>query len=169
MFDFSYLGRPRGDLLTLKEFQADYSSEYHTLSAEKRLEYLEGLKTNREEKIQLEHAMVRKVGQHATADIRTVTKCIVDATSTLPERAGYAFLCFGAKTDYAGSAAPVDIMPDCIRGFCEQILRHSPELIALKLETFLLKGGQAALEVKETKQKDLRSMVTDLLRISFRT
>jgi hypothetical protein len=153
----------------LKEFQELYGTEYKLLSQEKREEYMDKLRAAREERALQEASIIRKLGIHATADIRTVTKNLVESTATLHERAGYAVIAFGAKTDYGGSATPMDLIPPIARNFCETVLGMPPELIAMKLETFFLKGGAAAVEVKESKSEELRTQVVEMLRHSFGT
>lgn len=112
---------------------------------------------------------VRKLGIQAAADVRTVGTNIIDATKKLHDRAGYTFISFGAKTDYHTLARPTAIIPEAAEGFCEQVFGMGPDIFALRLETFLLHGGKAALEVemKEARTDVLRASVREQLRISF--
>ena len=53
----------------------------------------------------------------------------------------YAILAFGAKTDYGSGAGLFDLVPEVLSGFCETVLGMSLELLAMKMETFMLYGG----------------------------
>lgn len=93
---------------------------------------------------------------------------IVESVSSLPDRAGYAIMAFGAKSDYGCGADPFELIPEPLSGFCESVLGMSPALLAMKMETYMLSGGVAAVELHEVKTSNVRSEVADLLRISLR-
>src|ERR1700742_3594024 len=108
------LGRPENDQVSLQELQDQYGQEYHQLTHEKKEEYLRQLQAFRHERQLREQQAIQKLGLEASADIRTTTQAVVESISSLPDRAGYAMMVFGAKTDYGGSAAPIDIVPECL-------------------------------------------------------
>ena len=153
--------------LNMTEFYALYGHKYLMTPQEKKDEYKEALRAERI--ILKEQVTVRKLGRAASADLRTTISNIVESTSTLSGRAGYTVLAFGAKNDYGGSAGPFDLVPESAYGFCDQVLGMPPQLIAMKLETYLLKGGAAANEKQMAKLKELRSEVVERLQISFST
>jgi hypothetical protein len=159
--------RAPGDRITLTEFHAEYGHEYHALSVEKREEYLEELKGLKQARFEQEHSTVRKLGPYASADVRTTVKNLVESTINLPNRAGYAVISLGARTDYGGTADPFDCVPECLDGFFESTFGITPSLISKKMETYLLRGAAAAVEEKETKRADVRTDLAEELRRSF--
>jgi hypothetical protein len=144
----------------------EYGHEYMLLPAHKKQEYLDKLRLEQERKRVKEDSSIRKLGVHAAADIRTTTRSILEATATLPDRAGYAIMSFGARTDYASSAQPFDAIPDCLDGFFETVLGIPPALLAQKAETYILKGGLAAVH-QDHKRVEIRAKLTEYLRLSF--
>jgi hypothetical protein len=151
-------------------FSEKHGHEYATLALEKREEYTRQLKVEKEKREleeNLEKDAVRKLTVSASADIRQSVKNLAESTSTLPDRAGYAILAFGARTDYGGGTAPFDFVPEQLQGFCERVFGIPPQMVAMKMETFLLGGGAAAYEKKIAKARDIRSDVVERLRISF--
>jgi hypothetical protein len=139
------------------------------LPEEKRKYYRRQLEKAKEEKILKEQAPIRKLGISAAADIRATVTNFAEGTATLPERAGYAIMAFGAKTDYAGATAPFDMVPDALNGFCETVLGMPPGMIALKMETWLLSGGASSFGRGNPNEQsvDVRSDIAKLLTASF--
>jgi hypothetical protein len=133
----------------------------------KKLEFVEKLKQRREEQAAKQDSVVRKLGLHASADVRTTSYNIINSTAALPERAGYAIMAFGARTDYGSSSQPMDIIPERLEGFCESLFGMPPSLVAQKAETYMLKGGLAAVSLTDKKRANLRTEVTEDLRSSF--
>lgn len=111
----------------------------------------------------------RKLGSNAAADIRTLSHGIADAVLTSPVRCGYAYLCIGARTDYAGTSGPISICPDIAESFCQAILGLSSNLLAQKFETYNLLGAEAALDVKSRKADEMRARVVEMLQVSIST
>lgn len=115
--------------------------DYSMTDEKAKEEYLEELLARDEERALNESLIVRKLGRNCTETIKYTVRNSVEETQTLPERAGYAILMFGAKTDFGGTAKTFHAIPDCARGFCESVLGFPPGVIALKLEAYLLSGG----------------------------
>ena len=95
----------------------------------KKEECYQRLKLAREERALKEQYALRKLGGDAAADVRTTVSNVVETTSTLPDRAGYAVMAFGAKTDYGSGARCFDLVPEPLVGFCESTLGMSPSLL----------------------------------------
>lgn len=156
-----------GNYINLSQFQRDYGHEYHTLSMEKREEYLTVFKSKKEARILQQNTNLRKVGVSASADVRTTTRNLLESTTTLPERAGYAIMSFGARTDYSGTAHPFDAVPPALEGFFEKKYGVTPGMIAMEAETWMLTGGASITRNAQTKRANLGSHVAEQLRLSF--
>jgi hypothetical protein len=142
-------------------------SEYNRLSDEEKEAYVLRVKNARIEKDLEQDKTLRRLSHKATADVRAVVSTLIAATKHLPERSGYAILSLGARTDYGQTAEPVDLVPEVLAGFCETVLHRTPLRLAQEMETFLLKGGAGDCATKEARSKDIRSDVSERLRLSF--
>ena len=134
-----------------------------------REEFVQRPKIARAERLLKENSTVRKVGVNASADIRTTIKQLSESTDTLPDRAGYCIMSFGARADHGNAAAPFDMVPKELEGFCEKVLGVPKQLVSMKMEAYLLNGGAAAIERRMVKTKDIRAEVQERLRLSFGT
>jgi hypothetical protein len=165
------LDLPQGEKLTLAEFIEKHGHEYKQLTEEEKAALLKNLQTMRENKTLKNHHAVRKVAQAASADIRTTMTTLASSSYHLPERAGYAMLTLGARTDYGLSTMPMEIVPPILRGFCEEVLGKTPLRIAEEMEVWLLKkqglGGGSSRTQRDASSHDLKSQVADKLRLSF--
>lgn len=166
--DYFYIDLPQGKRMQMADFLAKHGNEWENVDEEKRKEYYNLVLAKQDERLLMEDAIVRKVGPHCTADIRTTIGGVNEALYTLPERAGFAVIAFGAKTDFSGTASTIDIVPHVAKGFCESVLGHPPSIIAMKLEAYMLNGGQAAVALRENaKTEDARKQIVDMLQTSI--
>jgi hypothetical protein len=124
--------RGPGKALTLTEFDAKFGHKYYLLPLTKKLEYIKQLKRCREEQTAKQDSIIRKLEVHTSTDIRTTSYNIINSTATLPKRAGYAIIAFGARTDYSSSSQQMDIIPKPLKGFWESLVRMPPTLIPKK-------------------------------------
>lgn len=142
-------------------------ADYAMMDEKAKEEYLEGLLARDEERVLNDSLIVRKLGRDCTSIIKYTVRNAVEETQTLPERAGYAILMFGAKTDFGGTAKTFDAVPDCARGFCESVLGFPPGVISMKLEAYLLSGGEAAVAARAPTSEELRTKIVAALQRSI--
>jgi hypothetical protein len=111
---------------------------------------------------------LRKISHAATTEVRSVVKRLAESTNYLPQHSGYAIMSFGAQSDYGQTwLNPFNLVPEALKGFCEQVLHRTPLRLAQEMETYMLKDGAPDYLVKEEKCKDIRSCVRDGLQLSF--
>lgn len=162
-----FTGKPESERLSIAEFQKKFGSEYFTLSEEDRTAFYLHLECQRKAREEKETELNRKLGPHATADIRTLSNEMADAILNSPERCGFAYFAIGAKTDYVVTTRPIDIISEYSRGFCEAVLGMPAEVLAWKFETYNLQGAQAALDMRPGKAETMRARVAELLQNSL--
>src|ERR1700742_3346094 len=94
---------PEGKKLSLMEFNREYGHKYSKLTEKEKMKYVHELENARNKQSLFVHQLVRKLGRAADADIRTTINTIVESSLHLNDRAGYAVMAFGARTDHAGT------------------------------------------------------------------
>jgi hypothetical protein len=120
----------------------------------------------REEEL-AEDQVVRKLSALATADIRATVKSVVESTRHFQERAGYAILLFGARSDFGVTAEPIDMVPAVLEGFCETVLGMTPLRISQEAEAWMLTGGMCGYRAKQRESSAIISDVRTRLQASF--
>jgi len=84
----------------------------------------------------------RKLGCQGTSDISNIIRSITEATGFFHERAGYAVMLFGARSDFGSSAEPFDMVLPVLEGFCETILGMTPLRVSQDIQAWMLSGGK---------------------------
>lgn len=148
------------------DFDREYGNEYEGMSETEKASFVETIKNLREEETG-EDPLIRKLGHSADAEVRNAVKTIVETGKHLNDRAGYAIMCFGARSDYAATRQPFDMIPRALEGFIESTFGITPTRFTLLMETYMLGGGPPGQALRAASAKSLRSDVSEKLRKSF--
>lgn len=149
------------------EFEREYGHEYEGMSETKKVAFVQKVKNSREQEAMDDPPAVRKLNHGADAEVRGAIKTIVDTSKYLNDRAGYAIMSFGARSDYAATRGTFDMVPDALLGFIESSFGITASRFTLLMETYMLSGGATGQELHGASAKTLRSEVSERLRISF--
>lgn len=149
------------------EFDKEFGHEYEVLLESEKASFVQKMKNLRDQESLNEDPLVRKLGHGANAEIRSAVKSIVEAGQHLNDRAGYAIMSFGARSDYAGTREPFDMIPRALQGFIENSFGITPTRFTQMMETYMMGDGSSGHDMREASSKTLRSEVSERLRVSF--
>ncbi|KIO19281.1 hypothetical protein M407DRAFT_11469 [Tulasnella calospora MUT 4182] len=157
--------RPKGQKLSLKDFNRDYAGEYEDVDDETKQIAINALKEHRESK----RIPIRKKGRAALRDVNGTMAKIATMADQLALRTDHQVLILASKTSHQSYAAPMAHVTSSAEGFTDTLFKTDIYATAHHFEAYGTEGSQGLAHSSRSVHSRLKGEVVGALKKNLKT